>query len=112
MVFSIISIVVRTRSTVWCSEITRVNSRGAEPNIRVGIDECASGSRNQSTNAVMPDCATSPIQDRSCADSLPNHGSFSSIAAMAAVASAPVALCNRSARAWCAFDLASATARP
>ena len=107
--FSIISIVVRTRSTVWCSEITRVNSRGADPNILVGIDECASGSRNQSTNAVMPDCATSPIQDRSCAESLPNQGSFSSIAAVAAVARAPVAFCNRSALALCPL---TATLRP
>ncbi|GAA1510451.1 hypothetical protein GCM10009741_04400 [Kribbella lupini] len=106
--FSIISIVVRSSSTVWCKLITRVNSRGADPNIRVGIDECASGSRNQSTNAVIPDCATSPIHDRSCADNLRNHGSSSSIAAIAAVASAPVAPCNRSARAACPITFATA----
>src|SRR5262245_58860164 len=103
MVFSMVSMVVRTRSTVWCSEMTRVNSRGAEPKIRAGIEECAAGSRNHSTNAEMPDCATSPIQDRSCAESCPNHGSFASIAAIAAVASAPVAFCNLSARARCAL---------
>ena len=65
--------------------------------------EWASGSRNHSTNAEIPDCATSPIQDRSCAESFPNQGSFSSIAAIAAVANAPVAPCKRSARAFVAF---------
>ena len=47
------------------------------------------GSRYQSTNAAMPACTISPIQDRSSADICRNHGMSRSMRARAAVVRPP-----------------------
>ena len=81
----------RTISTACCRLTARASSRGAVPNTSVSAGRLRSGCLIQSRNAAMPAWATRPSQDRFSADMLRNHGSRSSMAAMAAVPSAPVA---------------------
>ena len=80
----------RTISTACCSRTARASSRGAVPKTSVAAGRARSGWRIQSTNAAMPACATRPSQDRFSADIRRNHGSRASIAAIAAVPSAPM----------------------
>ena len=82
-------------STVCCSEIDLVSSRGAVPNTSAVTCGWARGSRSQATKAAMPACATSPTQDRSSALSARYQGSSDSIRCSAAVESCPVARRSR-----------------
>ena len=81
----------RIISIACCRLTARASSRGAVPNTSLPAGRCRSGCLIQSTNAAMPAWAISPSQDRFSADIRPNHGSRSSIAAIAAVPSVPVA---------------------
>ena len=83
--------VVRTRSTVCSSEMTRASSRGAAPNTSAVSAGAAPGVVYQSMKAVMPACATSETHERSSAPSSRNHGRVSSMRFVAAVVSSPVA---------------------
>ena len=77
--------VVRTSSTVWCSEIRRASSRGAEPNTSEVVGASGSGSANQVTKPSMPARATRVIHDRCSASSRRNQWCRASISAMVAV---------------------------
>ena len=66
-------------------------ARGAVPNTSVTAGRSRSGCLIQSRNAAIPAWATSPSQDRFSADMFRYHGSRLSMAAIAAVPSAPVA---------------------
>src|SRR3984957_2244549 len=81
----------RIISTACCRLTARASSRGAVPNTWVTAGRFRSGCLIQSRNAAIAACATSPSQDRFSADMLRNHGSGLSMAAIAAVPSAPVA---------------------
>jgi hypothetical protein len=81
----------RTISTACCRLTALASSRGAVLNTSVPAGRVRSGCRIQSTNAAMPAWAIRPSQDRFSADIRPNQGSRSSIAAIAAVPSVPVA---------------------
>ena len=81
----------RTISTACCRLTARASSRGAVPNTSVTAGRFRSGCLIQSRNAAIPACATSPSQDRFSADMFRYHGSRLSMAAIAAVPSAPVA---------------------
>ena len=80
----------RTISTACWSRTARASSRGAVPNTSVAAGRIRSGCLTQSTNDAMPACATRPSHERFSAVILRNQGRRSSIAAIAAVPSAPI----------------------
>ena len=83
-------------STVCCSDTERFSSRGAVPkNSMLGAGRSSAACENHSTNAAMPAWATRPIHERSSADRARNQGRRSSMRAIAAVPSAPIAFSNR-----------------
>ncbi len=81
----------RTISTACCRLTARASSRGAVLNTSVTAGRFRSGCLIQLTNAATPAWATRPSQDRFSADMLRYHGSRLSMAAIAAVPSAPEA---------------------
>src|SRR6056297_1547800 len=87
--------VVRTKATVCSREITRANSRGAEPKMSAVSRGASCGSATHSKNAEMPAWATSPTQARSSADSCRYQGYADSIRIVASVASSPLAAVSR-----------------
>ena len=88
--------VTRTISTACCRVTARASSRGAVPNTSTATDgRPRLGCLIQSTNAAMPAWATRPIQDRFSADIERNQASRSSIEAIAAVPSEPMARSSR-----------------
>ncbi len=84
-------------ATVRWRLIRPAKARGAAPNTSARSSAVGCGSRYQSTNAVMPACTISPIQERSCADSSRNHGISRSMRWRAVVLSRPTDCSSRSA---------------
>ena len=89
------SMVVRTSSTVWCSEILRASSRGAEPKTSAAPGAVGSASANQETKPSMPAWATKVIEARCSASSRWNQWWRVSISAIVAVAMVPVTADSR-----------------
>src|SRR5699024_4824527 len=72
------STMIRTRCSVCCREIERVSSGGAARKISAALYAVCPSLSYHAMKFLIPDCTTSPIQERSSAGSARYHGRLSS----------------------------------
>src|SRR5690625_425899 len=102
---------IRTRCSVCCKEIERVSSGGAARKISAALYAVCPSLSYHAMKFLIPDCTTSPIQERSSAGSARYHGRLSSSRFNAALVRRSVPPRRRRTSSWEAGGKESATRR-